>query len=199
MADSGVIASRQVSAGPLHDFSGDGPSMDAVWHRCEAHLRLFVRRRLTAELQSRADVDDVLQSTFRSLFVRAAAARVEARSWASLWKLLEVIASRKCARQAERHLSARRDVRRQVSWDEASNEHSQSDQGESPYEAVAARETVAMLFAPMDDPRQRKILAMRLDGYSISEISRTVQRAERTVNRVLERARERLLKLQQVN
>lgn len=60
-----------------------------------------------------------------------------------------------------------------------------------PEEAAMLAELVAQLMDKLDE-RQRQILTMRLQGYSIEEISDEVGRTERTVIRILNHIREQL-------
>lgn len=55
------------------------------------------------------------------------------------------------------------------------------------------RETVEQMFRDIDDPDERKVLELSLQGYSASEISEQLGRAERTVRRFRERSRQRLM------
>ena len=65
-----------------------------------------------------------------------------------------------------------------------------------PDEAVALAETVAVLFQAIDDADERAILELSLQGFTATEISEQLGRAERSVRRLRERVRKRLERMQ---
>ena len=66
------------------------------------------------------------------------------------------------------------------------------DREPAPEEALMLSETVEELFRSIDDPDERSILELSLQGYSTLEISETTGRAERSVRRLRERIRNHL-------
>ena len=66
------------------------------------------------------------------------------------------------------------------------------DRFPAPHEAVLLAETVEALFRQADDPDEREILELSLQGFSAPEIAAKLGRAERSVRRVRERVRKRL-------
>ena len=70
------------------------------------------------------------------------------------------------------------------------------DREPSPDEAAVLVETVESLFQSIDDPDERKILELSLQGHTASEISENLGRAERSVRRLREHVRKRLERLQ---
>jgi DNA-directed RNA polymerase specialized sigma24 family protein len=131
----------------------------------------------------------VLQSVFKSFFTRYAEGAWELASWDSLWSLLVVLTLHKCNAQVDRFRARRRDVRREVSppaagldsyppWEAMAREP-------SPLDVLMLTETVERLMKALE-VQEREILALRLQGASVAEISGQVGRTERTVYRVLE-------------
>jgi RNA polymerase sigma-70 factor (ECF subfamily) len=66
------------------------------------------------------------------------------------------------------------------------------DREPRPDEAAVLAETVEALFRATDDPDERAILELSLQGYTAAEISERLGRAERSVRRLRERLRARL-------
>jgi DNA-directed RNA polymerase specialized sigma24 family protein len=106
----------------------------------------------------------------------------------TLWNLLAVIAVHKLRRKAVHHNAQRRDARRNVSLetiDGITMDPSSIDDLQA-----ALRETLDLL-RPLD----REILSLRIQSYTIEEISVQTERSRRTVERSLQRSRERLSSL----
>lgn len=78
----------------------NGLAEEEVFRRFAGRLVGLARARLDQRLPTKVDPEDVVQSAFRSFFVRCADDRFDLGSWDSLWSLLTVITVRKCAGQA---------------------------------------------------------------------------------------------------
>ncbi len=173
--------------------AGDGGAAALVFNRFANRLVALARSRLGAPLRQKVDPEDVLQSVFRSFFVRQADGQVQADSWDSLWAMLVVITVRKCGRRATYFRAARRDLRREVPVDGAEEAsgvaREPADDEPTPDEAAMLTETVEGLMNSLVG-RQREILALTLQGLNAAEIGVQLACTERTVYRVLERVKE---------
>jgi RNA polymerase sigma-70 factor (ECF subfamily) len=167
--------------------SGDADAARAVFDRFARRLVALAASRLPPALAPKVDPEDVVQSVFRSFFLRHRDARLAPESWDRLWILLTVLTVRKCGHQVEYFRASRRDLRREAfprpasdsapDWDAAAPDP-------TPLEAALLAETLQQV---LDDlrPDQRPIVLLRLQGYTHREISEQVSRTERTVERVL--------------
>jgi RNA polymerase sigma-70 factor, ECF subfamily len=174
---------------------GDDGASREVYHRYTHRLIYLARRRLSGKLAQKVDPEDVLQSVYRSFFLRVAVGEFDLQDWDGLWNLLVAITLRKCGRQLEYHLAARRDVRRESSSEDG--EGSMLDwqalaREPTPEEAAALTEMVDYLLRGLQDDRYQQILVLRLQGYGLEEISQQVGRSEQTVHRVLDQVKKRL-------
>src|SRR5262249_25055150 len=116
-----------------------------------------------------------------------------------LWALLVTIVLNKARDAADRHLAARRDVRRvqNFPWPD---EH-QSDAPHAamvpeaaeptPAEAAALNEALELRLRDLPEPDLRRVALMRLEGYANSEIAAALGCAERSVERKLSLIRKR--------
>jgi RNA polymerase sigma-70 factor (ECF subfamily) len=140
----------------------------------------------------------VVQSVFKSFFVRQRAGKVALADWGDLWGLLVTITLRKCGRQIEAFHAACRDVRREARCptpaDASAPRWEAADPEPTPAEAAVLAETLEQLLRGFDD-RQREIITLALQGYSHAEIGTQVGRTQRTVRRVLEQVRHRLQRM----
>ena len=174
--------------------AGDDEAASRLFHRYARRLVGLASRKLALGLRRKVDPEDVVQSVFRSFFVRHADGQYELQDWDSLWAILTVITVRKSINQGKFHTRERRDAYREVASPAAGDSHSGWELAASdptPEEALMLAETVDHLMQQHDE-RDREIVTLALQGFSVREISEQVHYAERTVRRVLQRVREYL-------
>lgn len=175
--------------------AGDQRAAAEIFEQFQARLVALARSRLDAQVRRKEDPEDMVQSVFRSFFRRAAEGQFDVESRERLWSLLTVITLRKCGHHIDYFRAARRDVRREAApqanpddsaatWDAIAREP-------TPAEVAMLTDTVELLMSDLKD-RDRKILALALEGEPVPEISRMVGYSERTVERTLERVRKKL-------
>jgi RNA polymerase sigma-70 factor (ECF subfamily) len=180
----------------LRDGAEDAAT--AIFRRFVRRLVLLARSQLDSRLRHKADPEEVVQSVFKSFFARHQAGQFELTDWESLWGLLAVMTLRKCHNQAQHLRAACRDVRREVSLPPAEQDRAVVfglARDPTPAEAAVLTDTLEHLMRGLE-PRERDILVLHLQGYTLQEISDRVGRAQRTVRRVVERVRKRLRRLQ---
>ena len=183
----------------FHDWigrlrAGDDEAASRVFHRYAKRLVGLASRKLALGLRRKVDPEDIVQSVFRSFFVRHADGQYELQDWDSLWAILAVITVRKSINRGKFHRRGRRDAYREVASPHADDSRPGWEfvaRDPTPEEALILAETVDGLMQQYDE-RDREILALALQGFSVREISEQVGYAERTVRRVLQRVREDL-------
>ncbi len=181
--------------------SGEDAAAREVFVRFAARLAGLARRHLDARLAVKVDPEDVVQSAYKSFFLRQRGGELDVGNWDGLWGVLTLITLRKCADRAAYYRAGKRDVAREIAGG-ASGDSSPSvadlaiDREPQPDEAAGLAETVEALFRSIDDSDERAILELSLQGYSTTEISEKLGRAERSVRRLRERVRKRLERMQ---
>jgi RNA polymerase sigma factor (sigma-70 family) len=179
--------------------TGEDEAAREVFERFAARLVALARGRFNRLLTRKVDPEDVVQSAFKSFFVRNRAGKLDVGGWDGLWNLLTLITLRKCADRAEYFLADRRDAAREVSGPDAGDRSGAwlfaLDRQPRPEEAVILAETVEHLFRDVS-AHERPVLEMSLQGYTAPEISARLGRAERSVRRLREQIRKRLERLQ---
>jgi RNA polymerase sigma-70 factor (ECF subfamily) len=173
-----------------------GPAGDAareIFERFAGRLILLARYHLDARLRQKVDPEDVVQSAYKSFFLRYGGVDLAAEGWDGLWGLLTVITLRKCADRARHFRAGRRDVAREAPAAEEGAESWRGAAGRepTPEEAAALAEAVENLLRGLDEG-ERPIIELSLQGYSTQEISERLGRAERSVRRLRERVRHQL-------
>jgi RNA polymerase sigma-70 factor (ECF subfamily) len=178
--------------------SGDDAAAEELFRRFTHQLVSLALRHIHAGLRHKVEAEDVVQSAYKSFFVRYGAGNLDIANWNSLWGLLTLITVRKCAERAAYHRAERRDVAREVSGPagaEAASSWEPFGREPTPLEAAVLSETIEQLFTTLDED-ERPVLEWSLQGYSSREISEHLDRAERTVRLLRESVRHRLERMQ---
>jgi RNA polymerase sigma-70 factor (ECF subfamily) len=182
--------------------SGEGEAAREVFVRFARRLIGLARQHLDARLAVKVDPEEVVQSAYKSFFLRHREGDLEVGNWDGLWGVLTLITLRKCADRAAYYRAEKRDVARETAAprpDDSTPGMAEAfalDREPLPDEAAVLAETVEALFRSVDDPDERAILELSLQGYTAAEISDRLGRAERSVRRLRERVRKRLERMQ---
>ena len=177
---------------------GAPPAADAaraLFERFTRRLIGLARGHLDTRLRHKIDPEDVVQSAYKSFFVRYGEGALAAEGWDGLWGLLTLITLRKCADRVRYHRAECRDLAREAAapagedgaepWREAVGREP------TPEEAALLAETVEGLLRDLDGD-ERAVIELSLQGYSTEEISERLGRASRSVRRLRERVRRQL-------
>jgi len=181
--------------------SGEDEAAREVFVKFAGRLAGLARLHLDARLAVKVDPEDVVQSAYKSFFLRQRAGTLDVGTWDGLWGVLTVIALRKCADRAEYYRAEKRDMTRETAGGRRDDSTPAAvdlalDREPLPEEAAELAETVETLFRRIDDPDERAILELSLQGHTATEISEQLGRAERSVRRLRERIRKRLERMQ---
>jgi RNA polymerase sigma-70 factor (ECF subfamily) len=175
--------------------AGDEAAATEVFAHFARRLIGLARSRLSPLIRKKVDPEDIVQSVFRSFFLRQADGGFDLQSWDSLWSLLVVITLRKCGHKMAEFTGPKRDVRRETTPpDGASSSHSGlvvPDGDPTPAEAATLADTLEAAMRPLQ-PREREVFELRLQGHTSAEISARIGRSESTVRWILKRIRTRL-------
>jgi RNA polymerase sigma-70 factor (ECF subfamily) len=171
---------------------GNEEAAQALFRRHAERLMGLVRLRLSEKMARRLDPEDVVQSVYRSFFAGARAGRFAFDQSGDIWRLLVVLAKNKLHHQVEYHRADKRDFDREdpngslgaLDLKLFANEP-------TPAEAVHLADEVESVMRALE-PSQRQIFELRLQGYTLSEISGESGRSLRTVRRVLDRIKSHL-------
>ena len=175
--------------------SRDDAAAQELFGRFTHQLIALALRHIGAGLRHKVDPEDVVQSAYKSFFLRYGEGALAAEGWDGLWGLLTRITLRKCADRVRYYRAECRDLFREASapvgaegaepWRDAVGREP------TPEQAVVLAETIEHLLGGLDGD-ERPIIELSLQGYSTQEISEQLGRAERSVRRVRERARAQL-------
>lgn len=171
---------------------GDEQAAREVFDRYLQRLVALARTRLSDRLKQKVDADDIVQSAFRSFFVRARDGQYVIERSGDLWSLLASITRHKLLKKAEHFRQQKRSLDQDQPLATGSEAEGAVFTAEpTDEEAVALSDEVAFLMRELE-PQQRTMLELRLQGQPIPDIAETVDRSERTVRRFLSSFREQL-------
>ncbi len=170
--------------------AGSDDAARTVFRRFANRLIGLARLHLDGRMRAKVDPEDVLQSVYRSFFVRHGEGQLELEGWDGLWSLLTVMTVRKCGHHRERFFAAKRDLRREDAAGSDTPEVAAPRQP-GPDEAATLADLLETLLAGLDN-RSRQVVSMRLQGHTLEEIAAAAGVTDRTVSNVLGRLRERL-------
>lgn len=166
--------------------AGDQEAASQLYDRYARRVFGLVKSKLGARLAAATEPDDIVQSVFRSVFRGMQAGNYDAPEGATLWNLLAVIAVRKLANRANHFAAQCRNVARNEPIENASLATTM-DQASIAFLEICLRET-------LDELRDfdREVLTLRVQNYSVDEISELTGRAKRSIERSLQNSRLRL-------
>jgi RNA polymerase sigma-70 factor (ECF subfamily) len=175
-----------------------GQASSELLARFAQRLIALARLNLDARLRNKVDPEDVVQSVYKSFFLRYGDLPMEEDENGGLWALLALITLRKCADRVRYYETDRRNLAREaVPAGSDANEPWREVVGREPTPEHAAMltETLERLLIDVD-AADRPMLELSLQGYSTQEISEQLGRAERSVRRFRERVRKQLERMQ---
>jgi RNA polymerase sigma-70 factor (ECF subfamily) len=178
--------------------TGDERAAAEVFERFVRRLVGVAANQFDSWIRLKVDVEGVVQSAFKSFFAGQGEGQYEGLAdWDSLWGLLTVITLRKCYRKYHYLRAERRDPRRELvragSADGDDDWWEAIDREPTPVEAAMLAEAVERLLGDLAPP-ERAIVELSLQGYTTTEIANQLRRSQRTVRRVRERVKHRLMR-----
>jgi RNA polymerase sigma factor (sigma-70 family) len=154
---------------------------------CERLMRL-ARRRIGQRMTSRVDPEDVIQSAFRTFFVRVKNDEFSFHGEDDLFKLLVRLTVHKTLRQIAFHRAQKRNAELEaVQSSDAHDLLQQIADGEPPPEVEVALVDEFERFMAQLQPVERQVLDLKLQGYTTVEIAEKLGSYDRKVRRILER------------
>jgi len=174
---------------------GDNQAAEELLRRYAVRLRSMASRRVGNRLRSKIDPEDVLQSVFGSFFAGLRDGKFEIASTRNLRGLLAMMVSRKCARYVGKFTAARRDLQRELSdartYDAYTALQELPDREPWPDDVIALADALEHWLDQFDS-QDRLVVESFLNGETTSEIAERFRCSQRTVQRTIRRACQRL-------
>jgi RNA polymerase sigma-70 factor, ECF subfamily len=171
--------------------AGDQDAARKIVERYLDRLLHLARGRISQRLASRVDPEDIVQSVFRTFFVRLKGGQFVFQDEDDLCKLLMRITLHKTLRQVAFHKAAKRDPNLETNQGDWRREQLLALLDKEP----SAEATVTFLdqlehFLEQLEPQTRQIIEMRLQGYTNDEIAKELSIYDRKIRRAVERVRD---------
>jgi RNA polymerase sigma-70 factor (ECF subfamily) len=169
---------------------GDPDAARKLFDRYVDRLVALARRRLSQSLASRVDPEDIVQSVFRTFFGRLQEGHFQLEQQDDLCKLLVRITVHKTLRQVAFQTAAKRNPGAEAGQENADRDELFAilDREPSPEMAVMFLDQLEHFLAHLS-PDERRILEMKVQGYSNEDICQELKIYDRKIRRVLERIR----------
>jgi RNA polymerase sigma-70 factor (ECF subfamily) len=174
---------------------GSEDAATQLYLRYAQRLRGLVKAQSSTELARRVDAEEIVQSIFGSFFRVASKGYYDVPVGEELWKLFLVIALNKIRAKGAFHRAAKRDVRRTTegdSRDQCADLPGEQDTADLAFLRLTVEEALGRL-----PPQHRQVVTLRIEGHEVAEIAQQTGRSKRTVERLLQEARNRLAYLLQ--
>ncbi|MCI0681407.1 MAG: sigma-70 family RNA polymerase sigma factor [Gemmataceae bacterium] len=170
--------------------AGDEKAATELYYRYLEQLVGVAQQRLSAKLSARLDAEDIVQSVFRSFFVRAQQGKFVFKDDDDIWKLLVQITIHKSLKQVAYHRRAKRDAGAEESAGAGDQDRivSYLSREPTPEEAAIFMDELEFFLRELR-PADRRIIEMRLEGYDQVEIAKRLGISDRTIRRLMERIR----------
>jgi RNA polymerase sigma factor (sigma-70 family) len=167
---------------------------EAAWQffaRYADRLTRMAHKRLSRRAHNLADSSGLALEVLETVIRRASEGQIDLHSEKSLWGLFVRITMRKCGRLDELARKLREQPLPDPSYESAFG-WCPADPNPTPAEAATLQELVEKALQQLPNDCHRTILQLRLQGYTVPEISKEVKRSENTVKWVLKEARKQL-------
>ena len=170
--------------------AGDEKAAAELYHRYVERLCGLAHRRLSTKLAARLDAEDIVQSVFRSFFVRAQEGKFVIQGDDDIWKLLAQITIHKTLKQVDYHRRGKRDAGAEVKASSADGDLLMTyiSREPTPDEAAIFIDELEFFLRELR-PEDRTIIEMRLEGFDNVEIAERLGISDRTIRRLMERIR----------
>jgi len=171
--------------------TGDQEAARVLFDSYVERLLPLARRRISQRLASRVDAEDIVQSVFRTFFARLKDDQFEIANQDDLFRLLVRITVHKTLRQIAHHRAAKRNPGQETGQSDSAHEQLLQllTSEPTPEEAVSFLDQLEHFMQQMTDS-DRKILELRMEGFSTEEIAQKTGSYDRKIRRVLERIRD---------
>ncbi len=178
-------------------MSGDELAYYEFWQRYGRRLDGVARKHFPRGLIRRMEPADLVQSVCRSFFRRATGGKLKLQDADSLWRVLCAITINKMRMKHRFHLAERQSAMREQDVQASDGALSVPRAIEpaanslGPDEAALFAEQLAAVMQLLDHTEKR-MLELKLEGYTHGQIAEQVGRCERTIRRVFKRLQSKL-------
>jgi len=194
MGKSSLMENQAISVWINQLSDGNEQAAENLWQHLSPRLQDFARQKLDVQTRRLYDENDVANSAFHSLCRGLAGGRIEAENRGALWGLLAVIAARKVSAK-QRYLYRQKRgggaVRGESGFDHFGDAGINQIDGnaQSPDVLAEVEESCEQLLNALPDETLKRIVLLKFQGATDSEVADDLQCTRRTIVRKLEKIR----------
>lgn len=160
---------------------GDAIAEGVLVDRYVSRLLAVAANRLPSEIRIRIDPEDIVQSACRVFINRVRDGEIVVRQRGDLWSQLLSVTLNKIRSSVRKH----RRKKRNVGTEQPTCEKDLLSREPTPDEALHLVETIHEILSELPKEAQRKVVLLRLQGYSTSEIASSVELSVERVRQIL--------------
>ena len=174
--------------------SGDGGAARQIFDHFSKRLCRLAERHMSSRLRQRVDGDDVIQSVFRTFFVRESQGQFQVDHTDELWRLLVTITLRKARGVWRKNNASQRSIGREENSDLADGLSLVAISREpTVVEALVLADEIESLLKGLSDDHA-KALELRMGGHTPTEAAALMGLSRQSFYRLLDPLKERLEK-----
>ena len=174
--------------------SGDNGAARQIFEHFSKRLCRLAERHMSSRLRQRVDGDDVIQSVFRTFFVRDSQGQFQVDHTDELWRLLVTITLRKARGVWRKNNAGQRSLGREVEWGESAGLSIAAISREpTVVEALVLADEIAALLNGLTEDHA-KALELRMGGHTPTEAAALMGLSRQSFYRLLDPLKERLEK-----
>lgn len=167
--------------------NGEDDAATEFYDRYVKRVFGLVHQQMAEHLRASMQPEDIVQSVFKSIFRGLTTGDYDAPPSGSLWQLVAIVAVHKVRKNARRRMADKRDDRRTQSLNAFEDFDTASNSSPEEFES-AIREAIEGL-----KPLEQEVVVLRVQGFSVEEISSKLERSRRGIERTLHAIREKLI------
>lgn len=168
---------------------GDSTAETLLYDQYSRRLIALAATKISSVFRAKVEPEDIVQSVLCSFFVRQREGQLKFESWKDLWNFLVTVTVRKCGQQVRKQLSEKRNINRELDLNSVNDSDRRRHQTESPeptpLQISIFCEMLELLVENLNES-QVEIIRLRLEGETFEEISRKIERSERSVYRAMQ-------------
>lgn len=165
--------------------SGHSDAATDLYRRYARRIQALARKQIGPALGNRVEPDEIVQSVFRTFFRRLTEGHYDVPAGEEIWGLFLVMALNKVRSAARFHGQERRDMGRTERLSHDDQLKTNDD------DLVTLQQVIGELLDDLPESH-RDVVSLRIDGYTVEEISSKTGLSKRTAERVLQRFRKKL-------
>ncbi len=173
---------------------GDEDAARKLFAHFSKRLCQLAQRHLSSRLQQRVDGEDVVQSVFRTFFIRDSKGQFEVDHSNELWRLLVTITLRKARGIWRQNATQARRIDREVPLTDGDGHETVGLLSREPsvIEAIVLADEIETLLTGLSE-QHSKALELRLGGYTPTESAEIMGISRQSFYRLIDPLKERLL------